>query len=67
MGYIKEQIKAMSKEYGSTAKAKSASTKWFSESMAAKDALNAKPTRKRFEAGKIYVFKYENPITEENE
>jgi hypothetical protein len=65
MGYIKEQIKAMSKEYGSTAKAKSASTKWFSESMAAKDALNAKPTRKRFEAGKIYVFKYENPITEE--
>ena len=38
MGYIKEQIKAMSKEYGSTAKAKSASTKWFSESMPAKDA-----------------------------
>ena len=65
MGYIKEQIQALAKEHGSTAKAKSASTKWFSDSMAAKDALGAKPSRKRFEAGKIYVFKYENPVTEE--
>ena len=65
MGYIKDQIKDMFRDSGGYAKAKSIATNWFRDSLAARDALEAKPTRKRFEPGKIYVFKYENPITEE--
>ena len=65
MGYIKDQIRDMFRDSGGYAKAKSIATNWFRDSLAARDALEAKPTRKRFEPGKIYVFKYETPITEE--
>ncbi len=65
MGYIKDQIRDMFRDSGGYAKAKSIATNWFRDSLAARDALEAKPSRKRFEPGKIYVFKYENPITEE--
>jgi len=65
MGYIKDQIKEMFKDNGGYAKAKSVATNWFKTSLEAREAMEAKPTRKRFEPGKIYVFKYEHPITEE--
>lgn len=65
MGYIKDQIRDMFRDSGGYAKAKSIATNWFRDSLTAREALEAKPTRKRFEPGKIYVFKYENPITEE--
>lgn len=65
MGYIKDQIRDMFRDSGGYAKAKSIATNWFRDSLSAREALEAKPTRKRFEPGKIYVFKYENPITEE--
>ena len=65
MGYIKEQIRQLFKENGGYAGAKRVSTNWFKESLDARDKLDVKYTRKRFEPGKIYVFKYENPVTQE--
>jgi len=66
MGYIKEQIRQLFKENGGYAGAKRVSTNWFKDSLDARDKLDVKYTRKRFEPGKIYVFKYENPVTKES-
>ena len=65
MGYIKEQIRQLFKENGGYAGAKRVSTNWFKESLDARDKLDVKYTRKRFEPGKIYVFKYEHPVTQD--
>jgi hypothetical protein len=65
MGYIKEQIRQLFKENGGYAGAKRVSTNWFKESLDAREKLDVKYTRKRFEPGKIYVFKYEHPVTQD--
>jgi len=65
MGEIKKQINAMIKENGSKANARAASEKWYNQAL--KDFRNKEVSEKallRFSPGKIYVFRYETPVTE---
>lgn len=59
MGYIKKRIKELSREHGGKIKASRNSEKWFLDGIKRSNITEAKSTRKRFEAGKIYVFKYD--------
>lgn len=63
MGYIKRRIRALIKESGSKAKARTAAEEWFNSAIKSRAIKEAKVTRTRFLPGKIYVFKY-RPITE---
>jgi hypothetical protein len=61
MAYVKSEIKRLSKEAGSKAAARKEAEKWFQDSLKDRSVTEAKYTRYRFEPGKIYVFKYEDP------
>ncbi len=63
MGYIKSQIKKLEKA-GGRAKAIQNAEKWFEESLKSRKKKDVASTRTRFDAGKIYVFRYDSPITE---
>jgi hypothetical protein len=63
MGYIKRRIKALIKESGSKARARTAAEEWFNAAIKSRAIKEAKATRDRFLPGKIYVFQY-RPITE---
>jgi hypothetical protein len=63
MGYIKDQVRILFSESGGYARAKSNATNWFMNALNARSAMDVKITRKRFEPGKIYVFKYDTPLT----
>ena len=65
MGYIKKRIAALSKEFGGKIKASAAAMDWFQKGIKSKNVTEAQLTRSRFEPGKIYVFKYEHPVTQE--
>ena len=58
MGYIKQRIAELSKEFGGKIKASIACMEWFQEGIKSKTTNEAKITRTRFQPGKIYVFKY---------
>jgi len=58
MGYVKKRIDELSKEHGGKIKASNFSEKWFSEASKSRKIAEAQTTRKRFEPGKIYVFRY---------
>lgn len=58
MGYVKERIAELTKEFGGKVKASKASMDWFQEGIKSKKVSEAQITRNRFEAGKIYVFEY---------
>ena len=58
MGYIKQRIAELSKEYGGKIKASIACMEWYETGVRAKTINEAKTTRTRFQPGKIYVFKY---------
>ena len=63
MGYIKSQIKKLEKA-GGRAKAIQTAEKWFEESLKSRKKKDVASIRTRFDAGKIYVFRYDSPITE---
>ena len=58
MGYIKQRIAELTKEFGGKVKASKASMDWFQEGIKSKKVNEAQATRNRFEPGKIYVFEY---------
>lgn len=58
MGYVKERIAELTKEFGGKIKASKASMDWFQEGIKSKKVSEAQSTRGRFEPGKIYVFEY---------
>ena len=59
MGYIKQRIAELSKEYGGKVKASIACMDWYEAGIKSKSVNEAKLTRTRFQPGKIYVFKYD--------
>lgn len=58
MGYIKQRIAELSKEYGGKIRASVACMDWYEAGIKSKTENEAKITRTRFQPGKIYVFKY---------
>jgi hypothetical protein len=58
MGYIKQRIAELSKEYGGKIRASVACMDWYEAGIKSKTQNEAKITRTRFQPGKIYVFKY---------
>lgn len=65
MGEVKKQIRELSKEAGGMTRAASAAEDWFNTS---KKAVREKAVARSagpFQQGKIYVFRYENPIVAE--
>lgn len=60
MGYIKKRIRELSKEHGGKIKASNFCEKWFEDSLKDRRVVEAQITRTRFQAGRIYVFRY-NP------
>jgi len=58
MGYIKQRIAELSKEYGGKIRASAACMDWYNAGVKSKTQNEAKITRTRFQPGKIYVFKY---------
>jgi hypothetical protein len=58
MGYIKQRIAELTKEFGGKQKAAKASMDWFQEGVKSKKVNEVQSTRNRFEPGKIYVFEY---------
>jgi hypothetical protein len=58
MGYIKQRIAELTKEFGGKIKASTAAMDWFQEGIKSKKVTEAQLTRSRFEPGKIYVFEY---------
>ena len=65
MGYVKKRINELSKEHGGKIKASKFSEKWFKDASSNKKIVEAQSTRKRFEPGKIYVFRYSPKHEEE--
>lgn len=59
MGYIKQRIAELSKEYGGKVRASIACMNWYDTGVKSKTQNEAKITRTRFQPGKIYVFKYD--------
>ena len=58
MGYIKQRIAELSKEYGGKIRASVECMDWYNAGVKSKTQNEAKITRTRFQPGKIYVFKY---------
>jgi hypothetical protein len=65
MGYIKQRIAELSKEFGGKIKASDACMQWFEDGVNSKTQNEVKMTRTRFQPGKIYVFKYDPKYKEE--
>lgn len=65
MGYIKQRIAELSKEHGGKIKASKAAMNWYEAGINSKTINEVKSTRKRFQPGKIYVFKYAPKYAEE--
>lgn len=59
MGYIKQRIAELSKEFGGKIKASIACMDWYEAGIRSKSVNEARLTRTRFQPGKIYVFKYD--------
>jgi hypothetical protein len=59
MGYIKQRITELSKEFGGKIKASIACMDWYEAGIRSKSVNEARLTRTRFQPGKIYVFKYD--------
>ena len=63
MGEVRKQIRALSKEFGGKARAAKEAENWFQTS---KKAVREKAVARSagpFQPGKIYVFRYENPVS----
>ena len=63
MGYIKSQIIRLSKAAGSKSAARKLAKKWFDKT--GRDVNEVQTARQPFRSGKIYVFRYDNPKTED--
>lgn len=59
MGYIKKRIAELTKEHGGKIKASKFSEDWFQKGISSRKITEAQKTRDRFQAGKIYIFRYE--------
>ena len=65
MGEIKNSIRALSKESGGKARAAGAAEEWFANSSKSVREKAVARSAGPFQAGKIYVFRYENPVVAE--
>ena len=65
MGEVRKQIRALSKEFGGKARAAKQAEAWFETSKKAVSEKSVARSATRFQPGKIYVFRYENPIVAE--
>lgn len=62
MGYVKKEIKRLSKEAGSKSRAKADAEDWFEEGRKDRAVKEVAKSRGNFSIGKIYSFEY-TPIT----
>lgn len=62
MGYVKREIRRLSREAGSKTLARRRAEEWYEEASRSRKLTEASMVRTRFEPGKIYVFEYD-PIT----
>lgn len=65
MGEVRTNIQKLIKEHGSKKKARTAAEKWYKAAL--KNFRNKEVSNKanlRFVPGKIYVFRYDDPVTE---
>jgi hypothetical protein len=58
MGYIKQRISELSREFGGKIRASRAAMEWFDAAIKSRGITEAQNTRNRFQPGKIYVFEY---------
>jgi len=63
MGYVKREIRRLTKEAGSKSNARSLAEDWYNEAVRSRSIKEATKVRTRFQPGKIYVFRY-SPVTE---
>ena len=63
MGYVKKEIKKLSSEAGSRARARADAEKWFVDGRKNRAVKEVAKSRGRFSIGKIYSFEY-TPISE---
>ena len=61
MGYVKSKIRELVKESGSRNRAKKSAEQWFEMSKKKMNEKQVVVTRDKFQPGKIYVFRYDDP------
>ena len=64
MGQIKKDIQSQIKIHGSKAKARAEAEDWYSTALSSFNDRTVVKKGERFRPGKIYVFRYDTPITE---
>jgi len=64
MGQVKKDIQSQIKLHGSKANARSAAEDWYKTSLNSFNNNSVAKYGERFRPGKIYVFRYDTPITE---
>jgi hypothetical protein len=63
MGQVLKDIRALSKEAGGKRRAASDAEEWFQSTSKSIRVKSVARSMRRFEPGKIYVFRYENPVS----
>ena len=63
MGQIKTDIRTLSREAGGKRRAAANAEEWFTTTSKAVREKAVQRTAARFQPGKIYVFRYENPVS----
>jgi hypothetical protein len=63
MGQVKTDIRTLSREAGGKRRAAANAEEWFTTTSKAVREKAVQRTAARFQPGKIYVFRYENPIS----
>ena len=63
MGAVKNEIRQLSRDAGGKRRAASAAEEWFQTSSKSVREKAVSRSARRFEPGKIYVFRYENPVS----
>lgn len=63
MGQVLKDIRALSKEAGGKKRAASAAEEWFQNTSKSIRVQSIARSMRRFEPGKIYVFRYNNPVS----
>ena len=63
MGAVKNEIRQLSRDAGGKRRAAAAAEEWFQTSSKSVREKAVSRSARRFEPGKIYVFRYENPVS----
>ena len=63
MGQIKSDIRTLSRQAGGKVRARANAEEWFTSTSKSVREKAVSRSARRFEPGKIYVFRYENPVS----